>query len=43
VDTEDLLILLANWAGSGAGDIDSNGVVNTTDLLLLLGAWGQCP
>ncbi|MDY7110515.1 MAG: hypothetical protein SYC29_17935 [Planctomycetota bacterium] len=43
VDTEDLLMLLANWAGAGQGDIDNNGVVNTTDLLLLLAAWGQCP
>jgi len=43
VNTEDLLILLANWGGAGDGDIDNNGVVNTQDLLLLLAAWGQCP
>ena len=26
-----------------ASDLDGNGVVNTADLLLLLGAWGDCP
>ena len=25
------------------GDVNGDGVVNTTDLLLLLGAWGDCP
>ncbi len=25
------------------GDLDSDGLVGTPDLLLLLGAWGQCP
>jgi len=43
VNTEDLLLLLANWGNSGDGDIDNNGVVNTADLLLLLAAWGECP
>jgi len=43
VNTEDLLILLGNWGGSGDGDVDNNGVVNTGDLLLLLAAWGECP
>jgi hypothetical protein len=43
VNTEDLLILLANWGTSGDGDIDGNGVVNTEDLLALLAAWGDCP
>jgi hypothetical protein len=41
VDTEDLLILLGNWGGSGDGDVDNNGAVNTTDLLLLLAAWRE--
>jgi len=45
VDTQDLLILLANWGtnGSGGGDVDGNGAVNTSDLLALLAAWGECP
>ena len=25
------------------GDIDGNGTVDVADLLLLLGAWGDCP
>ena len=25
------------------GDLDGNGVVNTNDLLILLGSWGPCP
>jgi len=43
VNTEDLLILLGNWGGSGDGDVDNNGVVNTADLLALLADWGECP
>ena len=30
-------------AGGALGDIDGDGVVGTSDLLLLLGAWGDCP
>jgi len=46
IDTEDLLILLANWGYCPEGeicwsDIDMNGEVNTADLLDLLGHWGQ--
>jgi C1A family cysteine protease len=42
VDTEDLLALLANWGGSGVGDVNADGVVNVVDLLALLAAWGPC-
>ena len=26
-----------------AGDVNGDGAVDTTDLLLLLAAWGECP
>jgi hypothetical protein len=35
--------LLANWNGSGFGDIDQSGVVDGVDLGMLLAAWGNCP
>lgn len=43
VDSADLAILLAGWAGSGPGDIDGSGVVDSSDLAVLLAAWGACP
>ena len=48
VDVIDLVLLLANWGGSGAGDITSaipgipDGVVDTHDLLDVLAQWGSC-
>ncbi len=33
-----------NLGGPGIpGDVDNDGLVGTSDLLLLLGAWGTCP
>ncbi|MDY7107726.1 MAG: hypothetical protein SYC29_03730 [Planctomycetota bacterium] len=45
VGAADLLILLGQWGGDGAGggDTDDDGDVDATDLLALLGAWGECP
>jgi hypothetical protein len=44
VNTEDLLVLLGEWGGSGTPrDINYDGIINTADLLILLGAWGPCP
>jgi hypothetical protein len=43
VNTEDLLLLLADWGCTGAscpGDLDGDGVTNTADLLMLLADWG---
>jgi len=44
VDVFDLLTLLSNWAGKGAGaDLAKPlGVVDVFDLLELLGQWGPC-
>ena len=43
VDGADLGILLANWGGSGCGDLNFDGVVDGADLGLLLAVWGPCP
>ena len=43
VNTEDLLLLLADWGCAGAscpGDLNGDGGTNTADLLLLLAGWG---
>jgi hypothetical protein len=32
--------MLANWGGSGASDLDGNGVVDGGDLGILLSRWG---
>ena len=45
VNTQDLLIMFANW-GSGScedADFDENDIVNTSDLLVLFANWGPCP
>jgi len=45
VNTDDLLVLLAQWGACGAdcdADFDGNGVIDTTDMLVLIGAWGNC-
>jgi hypothetical protein len=42
VDTNDLLLLLADWGdctGECPADFDGNGVVDTDDLLVLLANW----
>ncbi len=40
-DSSDITVLINDTCT--AGDIDGNGLVNVTDLLALLGAWGNCP
>ncbi len=40
VDGADLGILLGNWGGTGAGDIDASGAVDGADLGMMLGLWG---
>ena len=40
INAGDLAVLLGNWGGSGAGDIDGDGSVGPADLAALLGAWG---
>jgi YVTN family beta-propeller protein len=42
LDGPDLSILLNNWGGSGAGDLNCDGVVGGQDLAILLNAWGPC-
>ena len=42
VNGVDLSIVLANWAGTGAGDIDHDGIVNGADLAVVLAGWGLC-
>ena len=39
IDSADLGVLLANWGGTGAGDIDGSGTVDSADLGALLSAW----
>ena len=39
VNGQDLTIVLANWGGSGVGDIDGSGQVDGKDLTLVLAAW----
>jgi hypothetical protein len=36
----DLALLLGNWMGSGAGDVDGSGTVDGSDLAVLLNSWG---
>lgn len=43
VDAADLAIVLANWAGSGAGDVNGSGAVDGLDLSVILAGWGPCP
>ena len=31
------------WSGQASADLDGDGVVGTSDLLLLIAAWGPCP
>ncbi len=43
-ETEGLIVLLMNETElDSPADLDGDGVVGTTDLLQLLGAWGGCP
>ena len=34
---------IAAWGGSGPADLDGNGIIDGSDLALVLGAWGACP
>ena len=43
VTAVDLSTVLANWGGSGSGDIDGNDTVDGIDLAIVLAAWGPCP
>jgi YVTN family beta-propeller protein len=42
INGADLALLLANWGGSGAGDLNCDGIVGGADLAVMLGAWGAC-
>jgi hypothetical protein len=42
VDSEDLGLLLVDWAGDGPADLNGDGEVNSADVGLLLAAWGMC-
>jgi len=42
VGVEDVLLVLADFGGSGAGDANDDGVVDVSDLLLVIGDWGAC-
>jgi hypothetical protein len=39
VNATDLAMLLAQWGGSGSGDIDGDGTVGGGDLAALLASW----
>jgi hypothetical protein len=39
VNAQDLAVLLSNWGGSGAADLNGDGTVGAQDLAILLGAW----
>ena len=41
VDTNDLLLMLANW-GTPNADVTCDGLTDISDLLLLLAEWGPC-
>jgi hypothetical protein len=43
IDILDLLTLLAQWGHSGVCDADGSDLVDDTDLVQLLSAWGPCP
>ena len=38
-----LAVLLGSWDGTGAGDLNGDGVVGAPDLAAMLSAWGACP
>jgi hypothetical protein len=40
IDGADLGLMLANWGGTGIGDVDCDGDVDGADLGLLLAGWG---
>jgi hypothetical protein len=40
VNAADLAVILNNWGGSGAGDLDGDGSVGAADLSAVLNAWG---
>lgn len=42
IDGADLALLLANWGGAGAGDLNCDGIVGGADLAIMLGVWGAC-
>lgn len=42
VDGADLGQLLGAWGGTGAADLDHDGIVDGADLGRMLGAWGSC-
>lgn len=42
VNTNDLLILFAQWGTAGSADFDGSGNVDTADLLILFANWGPC-
>ena len=43
VDTNDLLLIIAEWGNQGGpADVNNDGSVNTTDILIVLERWGPC-
>jgi hypothetical protein len=39
----DLLLVVADWGSTKSdADIDGSGLVDTTDLLAVIAAWGPC-
>lgn len=42
VDGQDLGVLLGNWGGTGAGNLNGDSAVDGVDLGILLGSWGSC-
>jgi len=42
IDGQDLAVLLSNWAGTGAGDLNCDGAVGAPDLAIMLNVWGPC-
>ena len=43
VNIQDLLLVIAQWAGPGPdADVTADGVVDVSDLLIVISMWGPC-
>jgi hypothetical protein len=42
VGVDDVLLVLSDYGGAGAGDANGDGIVDVNDLLLVIAGWGPC-